>query len=603
MHLESSGMPIVRRILHARAAPATRARGAVILGGMFVLSALFWPLQASAAAPETPPACLISPAYDPGVGELYVCPPTEAEQHLITYARRSYTEAGPLEDIWANFHGVFGNLVWINVGMREANDTSLLAWNLMASLLDRFRAIKAGDTAALQVFLAPIAAAQTSTEADRLLQQRLLTVLSDTAREPVRAPLRVVLYHVHLRPTRDIEARSLMPINHVASIPSHGDLLYAPRLQTLASGSEAKIAVAAGMWTYAWDEAQAHRFVADQYDGPEEVPWASKYAHVYTRFAITTYHQYGLNAPAKLTPARLDRYIETLRPTGARLHFAFAPDWATVVHRSWLTAAPQVALWTAGKQVYEANCAVCHGLRGDGQGMAAHMFRTPPRDFRTGVFKFRSTPVGSLPRDADLLRVLQRGVRRTAMVAQTHLTEAEQRAAIAYLKTFSPRWREEEPEPSVPIPELPPKTAARIAQGKQLYQEAGCAQCHGPEGLGDGRQAGDLRDDWDWPIRPANLQQRPFKSGPTLRDLYRTLATGLDGTPMPSVGEALSPDELWALVYYVDALAPARAHTERETLVGEEARGLMVERMHGRMGGMRGRMPMTEHMMRRRPMR
>ena len=99
------------------------------------------------------------------------------------------------------------------------------------------------------------------------------------------------------------------------------------------------------------------------------------------------------------------------------------------------------------------------------------------------------------------------------------------------------------------------------------------------------------------------MQQRPFKSGPTLRDLYRTLATGLDGTPMPSVGEALSPDELWALVYYVDALAPARAHTERETLVGEEARGLMVERMHGRMGGMRGRRPMTEHMMRRRPMR
>ena len=198
MHLESSGMPIVRRILHARAAPATRARGAVILGGMFVLSALFWPLQASAAAPETPPACLISPAYDPGVGELYVCPPTEAEQHLITYARRSYTEAGPLEDIWANFRGVFGNLVWINVGTREANDTSLPAWNLVASLLDRFRVIKAGDTEALQVFLAPIAAAQTSTEADRLLQQRLLTVLSDTAREPVRAPLRVVLYHVHL---------------------------------------------------------------------------------------------------------------------------------------------------------------------------------------------------------------------------------------------------------------------------------------------------------------------------------------------------------------------------------------------------------------------
>jgi cytochrome c oxidase cbb3-type subunit 2 len=261
------------------------------------------------------------------------------------------------------------------------------------------------------------------------------------------------------------------------------------------------------------------------------------------------------------------------------------------------------ALVAAGKQVYAGNCAVCHGLGGDGQGMAAHMFSTQPRDFRPGVFKFRSTPSGVLPRDADLLRVLQRGVRRTAMVPQTHLSEAEQRAVIVYLKTLSPRWRKEEPEPPVPISEPPSRTPGLMAQGKQLYEQAGCAQCHGLDGRGDGPQAGDLKDDWGWPVRPANLQQRPLKGGSTLRDIYRTLATGLDGTPMPAVGDALAPDELWALVYYVDALAPPEARLDDETLMGEEARGRMVERMRGMMGGTMGRMPMMERMMRQRPER
>jgi hypothetical protein len=84
-----------------------------------------------------------------------------------------------------------------------------------------------------------------------------------------------------------------------------------------------------------------------------------------------------------------------------------------------------------------------------------------------------------------------------------------------------------------------------------------------------------------------------------LQDIYRTLATGLDGTPMPSVGEALAPDDLWALVYYVDSLAPPEGRTHKEALVGQESRGRMVEHMGGMMGGM----PMMEHMMRPRSLR
>src|SRR5262245_16074322 len=57
-----------------------------------------------------------------------------------------------------------------------------------------------------------------------------------------------------------------------------------------------------------------------------------------------------------------------------------------------------------GRTVYEANCAICHGERGDGHGHAAQHFATPPRDFLAGRYKIRSTASGQLPTDNDLRR-------------------------------------------------------------------------------------------------------------------------------------------------------------------------------------------------------
>src|SRR3970040_975304 len=64
-----------------------------------------------------------------------------------------------------------------------------------------------------------------------------------------------------------------------------------------------------------------------------------------------------------------------------------------------------------GKRLYEEHCGVCHGLLGDGQGMAAHMFQTPPRDFREGKDKFRSTPPGSRALGGDPCRSVESGGR------------------------------------------------------------------------------------------------------------------------------------------------------------------------------------------------
>ena len=121
-----------------------------------------------------------------------------------------------------------------------------------------------------------------------------------------------------------------MPINHWLSIPSHTDLLYAARLSASTHGAEAKIAVAAGIWTYDWNETQGAHFVIKRYDGPASIPFPLKFAHTYTRFAITEYHRQGLNDPSAVTPEQVARYIATLRSAGAVLRFDFASDWEVI---------------------------------------------------------------------------------------------------------------------------------------------------------------------------------------------------------------------------------------------------------------------------------
>lgn len=247
-----------------------------------------------------------------------------------------------------------------------------------------------------------------------------------------------------------------------------------------------------------------------------------------------------------------------------------------------------------GRQVYEQHCAICHGLSGDGNGMAAYMFRAKPRDFRAGIFKFRSTPTGSLPTDEDLFQTISRGLRGTGMIAhQDHLQEAERRAVVAYLKTFSERFQRQRPQAPIPLPEPPPRTPELMAKGREIYQKAECFKCHGTKGRGDGPSALGLKDSWGVPIQPSDLT-RSLKRGSTPKAIYQTLVTGLDGSPMPLYQDALSEEELWALAYYVASLNTGALSRLQ---VREERAGQMVVRMHGgRHGRMRHRMPMRHDM-------
>jgi cytochrome c oxidase cbb3-type subunit 2 len=131
------------------------------------------------------------------------------------------------------------------------------------------------------------------------------------------------------------------------------------------------------------------------------------------------------------------------------------------------------------------------------------------------------------------------------------LPEKDRIAVIAYIKTFSPRWKEERPEPPILIGDPPTPTPELLATGKALYAQAKCFECHGDGGKGDGPSATELRDDLKFPIRPADFTKGQFKGGGEVADIYRTMTTGLDGTPMPSFADSMKDDERWAISYYV----------------------------------------------------
>jgi mono/diheme cytochrome c family protein len=211
----------------------------------------------------------------------------------------------------------------------------------------------------------------------------------------------------------------------------------------------------------------------------------------------------------------------------------------------------------SGKTLYLKNCAQCHGEKGNGEGYATPHLYPRPRDFTTGKFKVRTTPNGALPTHQDLINIIRRGMPYTSMPAWPDLSDQEVSDLAYVIKTFSADFSSAEnvPQP-VPLPSAPAATRESIENGKKLYVETGCLKCHGNLGRGDGPSAPTLVDELGHPIRAANLAQSwTFRGGESREDIFRTMSTGFNGTPMPSFTDALTPEQRWAITDFIASLS------------------------------------------------
>ncbi len=207
-----------------------------------------------------------------------------------------------------------------------------------------------------------------------------------------------------------------------------------------------------------------------------------------------------------------------------------------------------------GKLVYERYCISCHGAKGDGQGEAAAHMVIKPRDYRQGTYKWRSTPPGSLPLDADLEHTLMQGLYGTYMPTWRTLDDRSRRDVIAYIKTFSPRFAREAPEDPISVPPDPGTSVASVSRGAAIYQKYNCSQCHGTTARGDGPSASALKDDWGNVSVVYDLTQGHFKCGDKPADIYKVFMAGLSGTPMPAFADSLSSADAWDLVHFIESL-------------------------------------------------
>jgi mono/diheme cytochrome c family protein len=197
--------------------------------------------------------------------------------------------------------------------------------------------------------------------------------------------------------------------------------------------------------------------------------------------------------------------------------------------------------------LYRRHCVHCHGISGDGQGPTASILNPYPRDYRPGVFKFKSTYTAAEPTDADLHKVVSEGIPGTAMPSFALLPPDEVAALVEYVKYLSMRGQMEtalenhvadeldpgdkfDPATDAAIQQLvvqdllgpiveswhgandqvihpeeaaiPPADRsakdleASITAGRDLFYgtRANCVKCHGPTALGDGQQ--DDYDNW-----------------------------------------------------------------------------------------------------------
>jgi len=209
--------------------------------------------------------------------------------------------------------------------------------------------------------------------------------------------------------------------------------------------------------------------------------------------------------------------------------------------------------------IYVQQCVSCHGLSGQGRGNVAASQDPYPRDFRMGVFKFKSSPRSARPLKEDIEKTLRVGLSGSQMPIFNKLSDQEIKALVDYvvflsirgeferrliqlsatelegerlydpqaeksalegqlsnasdaLTQIADRWVqsidavEEFPRPDFPIvgsetQENRAELLASIEKGKALFasEVASCAKCHGANADGKGNQLPDY-DDWtkDW---------------------------------------------------------------------------------------------------------
>jgi mono/diheme cytochrome c family protein len=220
-----------------------------------------------------------------------------------------------------------------------------------------------------------------------------------------------------------------------------------------------------------------------------------------------------------------------------------------------------------GGALYRKHCASCHGEAGDGRGELAEFFDFPPRDFVQGWYRFRSTPAGGPPDDADLFRTITLGTGTgAAMPAFYWLPPVDRWALVLIVKEFSHDLRGTGLRVRTPRQDAPPDGHDEHdvvgEEGHRAWDSLGCSACHGPGGGGltpeEAHTAWKEEDGARVPRSGDLTHACALRGGASATAIERALLHGV-GDAMPSYADALPEGPTRrALVSYVLSLATSR---------------------------------------------
>jgi mono/diheme cytochrome c family protein len=246
-----------------------------------------------------------------------------------------------------------------------------------------------------------------------------------------------------------------------------------------------------------------------------------------------------------------------------------------------------------GKKVYTESCMPCHGVKGDGKGVASKGMTVPPRDFRLGVYKFGEVMAGELPHDSHLKKLLVEGLEGTAMLPWD-MQDGAMDAVIQYIKTFAPKvWEGKglklgEQMTLNKDPYGLAHESSAVKRGKEVYHVvAECQSCHrayvsrsemnflSQKLTGDGIT--EFEDDlykvkpqeseYNVKTIPPDFTWHSVRSAQTVKELAIRIAAGVGGTGMPNWKETISDDDIWAVSYYVKYLMNMKDNPNRSRVV------------------------------------
>lgn len=90
---------------------------------------------------------------------------------------------------------------------------------------------------------------------------------------------------------------------------------------------------------------------------------------------------------------------------------------------------PTPKLLQTGRQVYELNCAACHGVTGNGDGPVAFAVKPPPRNLAKDPFKAGDSV-------DQIFKTISTGLPNTRMVGYPQIKEVERWAVAYYVRSF-----------------------------------------------------------------------------------------------------------------------------------------------------------------------